>query len=105
AAQRHDLAVGKGARLAIGDVVHRYHSRDRAAERHGTWCGGKEFVERAAFVRLEMRERDSAQPLDRQYGTRACPRAARSADPWARQDDHADTEFSEYTSACMRPVF
>src|SRR5262249_2049314 len=28
-------------------------------------------------------------------GTRACPRAARSADPWAGHDDEADHEISE----------
>ena len=66
-AQAHHLAVLHRARLAVGDVVDRDQCRDLAAERCGARCHGKELVERAALVRLEMRKADVSETLDRHH--------------------------------------
>jgi hypothetical protein len=64
-AELEHLAVGQGARRALGDVVHRHHGGDAAAHRLGLRRGGEEIVERAALVGLEVREGDVAQALER----------------------------------------
>ena len=68
------LAVGERARRAVGDVAHRDHRRDLAAERRRLRRDGEQFVERAALVGLEVREADIAQPLHR-HDARRPPRA------------------------------
>src|SRR4029077_7858787 len=67
AAEGDHLAVLHRARLAVGDVVDRDHCSDLAAERYGSGSDGKQFVDRAAFICLEMRKADVAEPLGRHY--------------------------------------
>jgi hypothetical protein len=64
-AERKHLAIGQRARPAIGDVVDRHHRGDLATERHRHRRRRQKLVESAAFVGLDMRQRDIAQPLDR----------------------------------------
>jgi hypothetical protein len=60
------LAVAERARCAVGIVGDRDLGGDAAADRLGIGCGGKEVVERAALVGLEMREGEPAQASDRE---------------------------------------
>ncbi len=62
------LAIGERARRPIGVVVDRYHRRDTAADRHCLGRRGKEGIERAALIRLEVRQTDVAQTPDRNDG-------------------------------------
>jgi len=55
---RELLLIGKRPRGTIGQIADRHHRRDLAAERHSLRCGSEKLVERAALVRLDMRERD-----------------------------------------------
>jgi hypothetical protein len=51
-AQAQDLPIGERPRGAVGEVVHRHHGGDLAADRHRARGGGEELVQPAAFVRL-----------------------------------------------------
>jgi hypothetical protein len=73
ATERDELAVGERARAPVGKIIHGNHGGDAAAERRGVGRHRQELVERAALVRLEMRERDPAHPLDRHHALNSRP--------------------------------
>ena len=66
-AEAQHFAVGERAGRSVRHVVDGDHRGDLPAQRLGAWRRRQPFVERAAFVGLEVREADVAQPLDRQH--------------------------------------
>src|SRR5215467_11350792 len=67
AAEFDDLAILEVAWLAVGNVVDRYHAAYASMGRLRLWRGREPLVQRAALVRLEVAERDPAQPLGRNH--------------------------------------
>jgi hypothetical protein len=65
---RHRLAIGQGARLAITEVVDRHHRRDLRAQRTCARRDREEVVQATRLVGLDMRERDPAKLFDREHG-------------------------------------
>ena len=51
-------------RWAVGEVVERHHARQLAVDHLGARCRREQLVHRAAFVGLDMSERDPAQLVD-----------------------------------------
>lgn len=80
-AQRERVAVGERPWRAVGDVVGGHHGGDLPAHRNRLRRDRQPLVHRAAFIRLEMRVRDVAQPLDGQH---ALDRLAREGEQPAR---------------------
>ena len=64
-AQGKLLPIGESPCRAVGNIVHRHMRRNVSAQGHGTRRGGKELVQCAALVGLEMRQPDEAQAIDR----------------------------------------
>ena len=87
AAEREVLAIRERTRRAIGEVVDRHHGGHGSAHRHRLRRGGQEGIERTAFVRLEVRQPDVTQALDRQH---RADRLAHQREqlPLARVEEH-----------------
>jgi hypothetical protein len=62
-ARDQGLAVTQGTRHPVGQVLHRDHRGDAAADGQGMGCHRQELIERAAFVRFDVREPDPTQPV------------------------------------------
>jgi hypothetical protein len=61
------LAVGERPRRPVAQVVERHRASQRPVRDRRVRRRGEELVHRPAFVRLDVRERDPAQPGDRQH--------------------------------------
>jgi hypothetical protein len=66
--ERQLRAVGERVRRTIGEITHRDQRSDLAADRDGVRGDGKELIECPAFVGLEVRQPQVAEPFDRQHG-------------------------------------
>src|SRR5881396_3378862 len=61
------FAVSEPAGRPSSEVIDRDHRRSSAAERYGLRGDGQKLIERAAFIRFEMREADVSEFRDRDH--------------------------------------